>query len=121
DRAFGAQRFDRVRAEPAVNVPKARIIAEGNIISEAASFARKGKHHSRPSRQARPGGASRQRIAPHDFLLYPLSRVIIIVSGRERPFGEGSGSNNGIFCKHFYDPGVFRGWRIFSDVYFHCF
>ena len=40
--------YSRVRAEPAVNVPKAHIIAEGNIISEAASFALQGKHHSRP-------------------------------------------------------------------------
>ena len=39
--------YSRVRAEPAVNVPQARIIAEGNIISEATSFARQGKHHYR--------------------------------------------------------------------------
>ncbi|MBQ1552900.1 MAG: hypothetical protein IIZ66_05075, partial [Clostridia bacterium] len=46
---------DRVRAKPAVNVPKAHIIAEGNIISEAASFARQGKHHSRKGAgEARP-------------------------------------------------------------------
>ena len=38
----------RHMAQPTVNVPKAHIIAEGNIISEAASFARQGKHHSRP-------------------------------------------------------------------------
>ena len=57
---FGTLRvviYDRVRAEPAVNVPQAHIIAEGNIISEAASFARQGKHHSRPG----TGGARPQR------------------------------------------------------------
>ncbi|MBQ1553607.1 MAG: hypothetical protein IIZ66_08675, partial [Clostridia bacterium] len=56
---FATSYFNRVRAEPAINVPQAHIIAEGNIISEAASFARQGKHHSRPG----AGRARHQRVA----------------------------------------------------------
>ena len=62
-----AQRIDRVRAEPSLNVPKARIIAAGCIISEAASFARKGKHHSQ-----RCAGNSRPFLFP--FHTSPFTR-----------------------------------------------
>ncbi|MBQ9880475.1 MAG: hypothetical protein IJM45_08605, partial [Clostridia bacterium] len=54
--AFSCCQYNGVRAEPAGNVPTAHIIAEGNIISEAASFARQGKHHSRPGAARVSGG-----------------------------------------------------------------
>ena len=64
----------RVSGEIPLNVPKARIIAAGCIISEAASFARKGKHHSQ-----RCAGNARPFLFPFHTSPFTRDRVIIII------------------------------------------